>query len=88
MIDLSYFMNDKWKVLFTIYDNQIEIEGKKVCPLSQQEISNLTSCSKVKANRIINELIDNDYIMPTRIKGRYQINGKGEKAICVLLQLD
>lgn len=88
MIDISFFMNDKWKIIKVIYDNQMEIEGQKVCPLNQQEIANLAFCSKVKTNQTINEMINQNYIKPTRLKGRYKLQEKGNEILEFVLQLE
>lgn len=55
---LEYFGNDKYKVLKILGNNQIEINGENYVPLSQQEIADIAHFSKLKTNKIINELID------------------------------
>lgn len=53
------------------------VKGTKLCPLNQQEIANHVPCGKLKANQLINELIDEGYIEIMRSKGRYIITEKG-----------
>ncbi|SEV85321.1 hypothetical protein [[Clostridium] fimetarium] len=81
MNNLEYFINERTKVLRIIKDNTLDIEGKSVCPLSQIEIAKLVPCSKQKANQIINELIDENYIQMVRSKGRYSLTDEGEMVL-------
>ena len=77
MNEVLGFINDKVKVLLILREHQVEIEGIKLCPLNQQEIANHVPCGKLKANQLINELIDDGYIEMMRSKGRYIITEKG-----------
>ena len=77
MNEVLGFINDKMKVLLILREHQVEIEGIKLCPLNQQEIANHVPCGKLKANQLINELIDVGYIEMKRSKGRYIITEKG-----------
>ena len=77
MNEVLGFINDKMKVLLILREHQVEIEGIKLCPLNQQEIANHVPCGKLKANQLINELIDDGYIEMMRSKGRYIITEKG-----------
>lgn len=77
MNEVLGFINDKMKVILILKEHQVEIEGIKLCPLNQQEIANHVPCGKLKANQLINELIDDGYIEMMRSKGRYIITEKG-----------
>ena len=77
MNEVLGFINDKMKALLILREHQVEIEGIKLCPLNQQEIANHVPCGKLKANQLINELIDDGYIEMKRSKGRYIITEKG-----------
>ena len=77
MNEVLGFINDKMKVLLILREHQVEIEGIKLCPLNQQDIANHVPCGKLKANQLINELIDDGYIEMMRSKGRYIITEKG-----------
>lgn len=77
MNDILRFVNDKTKVLLIFKENQLEIEGRSVCPLNQREIANLVPCGKLKVNQIIKELIEDGYVEMVRVKGRYIITSKG-----------
>ena len=68
MNEVLNFINDKTRILLIISENQLEIKGKNICPLNQQEIASLAHCGKLKANQIIKELIEEvDKKMETHI---------------------
>lgn len=77
MNDVLNFVNEKTKVLLILKENQLEIEGKYICPLNQQEIADLVPCGKLKVNQIIRELINEKYVCMIHTKGRYFITSKG-----------
>ena len=77
MNEVLGFVNEKMKVLLILKEHQIEIDGTSVCPLNQQEIAKQVPCGKLKANQLINELIDEGYVEMMRLKGRYTITEKG-----------
>lgn len=77
MNEVLGFVNEKMKVLLILKEHQIEIDGTLVCPLNQQEIANQVPCGKLKANQLINELIEDGYVEMMRLKGRYIITKKG-----------
>ena len=55
MNEVLNFVNEKTKVLLIVRENQLEIEGKNICPLNQQEIASLVPCGKLKVKQIIRE---------------------------------
>ena len=77
MNEFLNFVNEKMKVLLIFKENQLEIEGKSICPLNQQEIASLVPCGKLKANQIIKDLIEEGYVEMVHAKGRYFITSKG-----------
>ncbi len=74
-------MNDRMKVLLIINEYQIFIEENSFCPLNQQEIADLVPCSKLKANQIIRDLINEGYVDMMRSRGRYVVTQKAEKIL-------
>jgi predicted transcriptional regulator len=75
-------MNDKYLILKILKENQIKIKEETYVSLSQQEIADLAHFSKQKTNKIINELIDNDYAsLFNNIRGKYCLTLKGDKVI-------
>lgn len=77
MNDILNFVNEKTKILLVMKEKQVEIDGKMVCPLNQQEIATIIECGKVKTNQLIKELIKENYIQMVHAKGRYYILDKG-----------
>ena len=77
MNEVLNFVNEKTKVLLIVRENQLEIEGKNICPLNQQEIASLVPCGKLKVNQIIRELVEEGYVEMVHAKGRYFITNKG-----------
>lgn len=81
MNEVLNFVNEKTKVLLVIRENQLEIEGKNICPLNQQEIASLVPCGKLKVNQIIKELVEEEYIEMVHAKGRYFITNRGHELL-------
>ena len=77
MNEILDFIKEKMKVLIIFKENQLEIEGKNICPLNQQEIAGLVPCGKLKVNQIIKELVEDNYVEMVHAKGRYLITSKG-----------
>lgn len=77
MNEVFNFVNEKMKILLVLREKQVEIDGKMVCPLNQQEIASLVECGKVKTNQLMKELIEESYIQMAHAKGRYIILEKG-----------
>lgn len=77
MNEVLNFVNKKTKVLLIFKENQLEIDGKSICPLNQQEIASLVPCGKLKVNQIIKDLIEEGYVEMLHAKGRYFITSKG-----------
>lgn len=77
MNEVLNFVNEKTKVLLIFKDNQLEIDGRSICPLNQQEIANLVPCGKLKVNQIIKGLIQEGYVEMVHAKGHYFLTTKG-----------
>jgi biotin operon repressor len=73
---IEIFLNDKYKLLKLLYDNQTLVLNKKVIPLTQQEISEALGMSKAKVNSLIGDLQENGYIA-LETRGKYLLLEKG-----------
>lgn len=73
---IEIFLNDKYKLLKLLYDNQTFVLNKKVIPLTQQEISAALGMSKAKVNSLIGDLQENGYIS-LETRGKYALLNKG-----------
>ena len=75
---VSYFCNDRFVILKILSEHQIATSKGQISPLSQQEIADIAKFSKLKANRLLNELIETGYVdRPYGKRGKYAITEKG-----------
>lgn len=64
------FLNDNYRILHFLYDNQTMVLDMKVIPLTQGEIGNALGMSKAKVNALLGQLQEANYVsLATR--GRY-----------------
>lgn len=81
-MNLELFANDRYEVLRILSENQITIKEESYVPLSQQEIADLAHYSKLKTNKIINELKDYGCVVPFQgKKGKYALTETGRKVV-------
>ena len=74
---IDLFLNDSYKILNLLYENQTVVLDKTVVPLTQSEIANELGMSKAKVNSLIGQLQNEEYVsLVTR--GKYVLS---EKAI-------
>ena len=79
---LEFFANERYEILILLKENQIKVKEEVYIPLSQQEIADMAHFSKLKANKILNELIELDYVKSYQNKrGKYALTEKGNKLI-------
>lgn len=77
-LNLELFVNDRYNILKILFDNQFHIKNDSYAPLSQQEIADLAHFSKLKTNKIINELKDIGCIIQYQgKKGKYALTDAG-----------
>lgn len=82
MLSLLFFSNERYELLKIIYNNQTNVKNDSYATLSQQEIADIAHISKLKANRLINELISENYICYHNNKrGKYSLTQNGYKII-------
>lgn len=85
MDEMLEFMSDKAKLLFLINERSSEIDGKRVCCLSQQEIASDMHCGKLRVNTYFKELIKSGFIETVNHRGKYAITEKGTDLLCRFL---
>ena len=79
---LDFFGNDRYELLVLLCDNQIKVKDDFYIPLSQQEIADIAHYSKLKTNRLLNELMDAGFLAYFNGKrGKYVITERGHKAL-------
>lgn len=80
--DIEIFMNDNFKVLYWLYNNQVKINKAYICPATQQEIGEGLGFSLMKVNSIMLILRQEGYIDKYKnSRGRYIITTKGENIL-------
>ena len=85
--NLKFFSNDRFLILELIYKNLVTIKKKCYAPLSQQEIADIAHFSKLKTNKILKELLDNDYVyFFNETRGKYAITNKGNSVLRIILK--
>ena len=81
-MSLTFFANDRYELLKLLSDNQIAIKEERYINLSQQEIADMAHYSKLKANKLLNELIETGYVFSYKNKrGKYALTEKAIKTI-------
>lgn len=86
---LEFFANDRYNLLKMLLDNQVKVKNDFYVPLSQQEIADMIQFSKLKTNRLLNELKDNGFIDYFNGKrGKYIITEKGHKVLQLMQKMN
>ena len=81
-MNLEFFSNDRFRVLQCMLERQIDVMGKNIVPLSQQDIADVVQLSKKKVNVIIGELKENGYIQQqSSTRGKYLLTDKAVQAV-------
>lgn len=84
---LELFVNDNYKLLKLLYENQTVILGEKVVPLRQIEIANTLGFSKMKTNAIFVKLQEQELIKQ-EARGKYTLTEKAEKIVKYIEKID
>lgn len=78
---LEYFANENYKILKFLYDKQIQVKKECYINLSQQEIADTLQFSKLKTNKIMQELREKGFINYGSKRRKYAITTNGYKVI-------
>jgi len=85
---LEFFANDRYTVLKLLLENQIKVKDEFYIPLNQQEIADMLRFSKLKTNKLINELISGGFVDFYGKRGKYVITDKGHKALMLMQRMN
>ena len=86
---LEFFANDRYALLKMLLDNQVKVKDDFYVPLSQQEIADMIQFSKLKTNRLLNELMSNGFVdFYNGKRGKYVITDKGQKALQLMQKMN
>lgn len=79
---LEFFANERYELLKLLCEHQVKVKDSFYVTLSQQEIADMAHISKLKANKIINELLDQQYVhLYDNKRGKYALTEKGLKVM-------
>jgi predicted transcriptional regulator len=82
---LEFFSNDRYSILKLLSENQVKIKEACYVTLSQQEIADMAHFSKLKTNKLLNELIQDGYVgLFNGKRGKYMLTEKGQKALHII----
>lgn len=81
------FLNDHYKLLKLLYDNQTFVLDKKVIPLTQAEICTALKMSKVKVNAMFVEF-QKEGLLIQETRGKYSLTDSSETIIKGIQQID
>ena len=82
---LEFFSNDRYRILKLLSENQVKVKEVSYVSLSQQEIADMAHFSKLKTNKLLNELIDDGYIgLFNGKRGKYMLTEKGLKVLHII----
>ena len=86
---LEFFGNDRYSLLVMLQNNQIKVKDDFYIPLSQQEIADMIQFSKLKTNKLLNELMSNGYVeFYNGKRGKYSITEKGHKVLLLMQKMN
>ena len=79
MSKVSEFTNENFRILSYMYDNKNE---QNLVKITQQEVSEELSLSRVTINKIFKQLKENGYIVQDTTKvGRYYLTAEGIEVV-------
>lgn len=76
---INIFLNNNFKILKIIADNQANFQGELFCPLSQEEISSLSGINRVTVNGAINIMKKEGFILDVSKSRHYQLSEMGAR---------
>lgn len=84
-MDLLFFTNDKYALLKLLYDKQFRIKDMSYTSLSQQEMADMLHYSKLKTNKILNELKDLEFVeIYKNTRGKYALTERAIEIIRII----
>ena len=86
-MQIDLFLNDHYKLLKLLYDNQSAVLDKRVIPLTQAEICAALGMSKVKVNSMFVEF-QKEGLLIQESRGKYSLTDSSETIIKGIQQID
>ena len=86
-MQVEMFLNDHYKLLKLLHDNQSVVLDKKVIPLTQSEICAELGMSKVKINSMFVEF-QKEGLLIQESRGKYSLTDSAETIVNSIMQID
>lgn len=86
-MQVEMFLNDHYKLLKLLHDNQSVVLDKKVIPLTQSEICAELGMSKVKVNSMFVEF-QKEGLLIQESRGKYSLTDSAETIVNSIMQID
>ena len=86
---MRYFLNEKYSFLKILFTNSVEIFGKYIVPLSQDQMARQCRYGKSKINQYLREFTEYGLIEENKnIHGRYILTEKAVKIISLIKTIE
>lgn len=86
-MQMDMFLNDNYRLLKLLYDNQTVVLDRKVIPLTQEEVCSVLKMSKVKINSMFVEL-QKEGLLVQESRGKYSLSPTSDYIIKNIEQID
>lgn len=86
-MQMDLFLNDNYKLLKLLYDNQSVVLDKRVIPLTQAEICAALGMSKVKVNSMFVEF-QKEGLLIQESRGKYSLTDIAETIVNSIVHID
>ncbi|MDD3140582.1 MAG: helix-turn-helix domain-containing protein [Lachnospiraceae bacterium] len=84
---MNLFLNDYFEVLKILDENEATILDEKVIPLTQLQIANIMTCSKMKVNTMFQNLQKEGFI-EQKTRGKYVLTDNARSIIKTIDNID
>ncbi len=82
-MDIKLFLNDYYKLIKLLHDNEVSVLDEVFVPLTQQQIANTLNYSKMKVNGMFIELQKRGFV-EQKTRGKYVLSDSAESIIRVI----
>lgn len=82
-MDIKLFLNDYYKLIKLLHDNEVSVLDEVFVPLTQQQIADTMNYSKMKVNGMFIELQKRG-LVEQKSRGKYVLSDSAESIIDVI----
>ena len=80
-MNIESYANEKYLVLNYFYTRQESFKDVMIVKTNLQSIADELHFRKMKAQELVNELVDDGMLLKYTLKGKYQLTDKGIKLV-------